>query len=617
MAKHFLSLYALFLLLVFFTTQISAQSPPPSTTATNFTCSAISPPSCETYVAYFARPPKFTSLDNISDLFEVSRLSIARASNLVSECIRLVPNQLLLVPITCGCTRNRYFANITYQIKKDDSYYSVSIEAFQRLTEWHVVEEMNPTLTPTLLQIGVEVVFPLFCGCPSKTHLENGTKLFITYVWQPTDDIVSVGAKFNASADKIKAENSYQNFSAAVGFPVLIPVSQFPALSQPPPPHESNKFKHRLILIAAISSIVALLIFLVAWFLVCNNGSQEKKKILYCNSCCSVETADLIIQKKKITKSELKIKQDKLLPGVSGHLGKPIMYDAKTIMEATMNLNENFRIGGSVYRAMIDGQVLAVKKAKENVTEELKILQKVNHANLVNLMGISFDSGGNRFLVYEYAENGSLDKWLHSKSSASSSSATILTWNQRLNIALDVANGLQYMHEHIQPSIVHREIRTQSVLLDSRFKAKIGNFSMARQTSDDLMQKVDVFTFGVVLLELLSGKKAMETMDNGEVVVLWKEAKAVFEGEERKEERLREWMDSKLESFYPVDGALSLTTLAWACTQEKPSARPSMAEIVFNLSVLTQLTCETPEGSWNSNVEAEEVIHVINPIIAR
>lgn len=561
------------------------------------------------------------SLENISDLFGVSRLSMAKASNLVSEYIRLVPGQLLLVPINCGCTRNRYFANITYQIKKDDSFYIVSTEAFQRLSEWHVVEELNPNLTATLLQIGDEVVFPLFCRCPSKTHLENGTKLLITYVWQPTDDIFSVGAKFNVTPDKIMAENGYQNFSAAVGSPVLIPVSQFPALSQPPPPHERNKLQRQWNLIAVVSSVGALLILLLGTFLVYSHGSCEKKKVLNCTSSCSVGIVDPIIQKKEITKSEstdLKIKQDKLLPGVSGYLGKPIMYEAKTIMEATMNLNEHFRIGGSVYRAVIDGQVLAVKKAKESVTEELKILQKVNHGNLVNLVGISFDSDGNCFLVYEYAENGSLDKWLHPKSSTSTTCAIILTWSQRLNIALDVANGLQYMHEHTQPSIVHRDIRTQNVLLDSMFKAKIANFSLARPTSDDVMQKVDVFAFGVLLLELISGKKAMETKGKGEVVMLWKEARAVFEAEERRDERLREWMDPKLESFYPIDGALSLTTLAWACTQEKPSARPSMAEIVFNLSVLTQSTSETLEaGSWTNRVEAEEVIHVINPIIAR
>ena len=88
---------------------------------------------------------------------------------------------------------------------------------------------------------------------------------------------------------------------------------------------------------------------------------------------------------------------------------------------------------------------------------------------------MSSKSGGNCFLVYEYAENGSLDKLLYSKSSAASVSVVVLTWNQRLNIALDVANSLQHMHEHTQPSIVHRDIRTTNILLASRFKAKIAN----------------------------------------------------------------------------------------------------------------------------------------------
>lgn len=159
----------------------------------------------------------------------------------------------------------------------------------------------------------------------------------------------------------------------------------------------------------------------------------------------SLETGVLIQMKKqsRSEKFEPKITQGKQLPGVSGYLSKPIMYETKAIIEATANFDEHCRIGGSEYRATINGQVLAVKKTKKDVTEELKILQKVNHANLVRLVGISSNTDGNRFLVYEYAENGSLDKWLHSKSSSSSG---ILTWGKRLNIALDVANGLQYMH---------------------------------------------------------------------------------------------------------------------------------------------------------------------------
>jgi serine/threonine protein kinase len=220
---------------------------------------------------------------------------------------------------------------------------------------------------------------------------------------------------------------------------------------------------------------------------------RERKKKTINRIGSSLENSDLIQTKEQPKSEDFK---EKLLLGVSGYLNKPIVYENKTIMEAMMNLSETCRIGKSVYRATINGIVLAVKKTKEDVCgEELKILQKVNHANLVRLVGISSDTEGNRFLVYEYAENGSLD-----------SSLAFLTWNQRLSIALDVATGLYYMHEHTQPTIVHRDIRASNILLDSMFKAKIANFSMARSAANDvIMPKVDVFTFGVILLELLSG----------------------------------------------------------------------------------------------------------------
>jgi serine/threonine protein kinase len=333
-----------------------------------------------------------------------------------------------------------------------------------------------------------------------------------------------------------------------------------------------------------------------------------------------LETGDLI-QTKELTKLEsfeAKITPDELLPGVSGYLSKPIIYEVKEIMEGTMDLNEHYKIRGSVYRAKINGRVLAVKKTKDDVTEELKILQKVSHANLVKLMGMSsgFDREGNRFLVYEYAENGSLEKWLHPTSESSSSSAGFLTWSQRLHVALDVANGLQYMHEHTQPSIVHKDIRTTNILLDSTFRAKIANFSMARPATDSLMPKVDVFDYGVVLLQLLSGKKAMVTKENGEIVLLCKEIKAVLEIEEKREESLRKWMDPCLERFYPIDSALSLATLARLCTLEESSERPSMAEIVFNLTVLTQSPPETFER-WTSGMETEDFTRLISPVTAR
>lgn len=561
-------------------------------------------------------------LKNISNLFGVSPSSISEASNLVSESTELIPGQLLLIPLPCSCNGSRYFSNITYNIKKGDIYYLLSIHSFENLTSWTLVRDKNPSLDPYLLQIGTKVIVPLYCGCPSKSHLENGIKHLITYVWQPNDDIVGVSAKFNASEVDIITQNNYRNFTAAVGYPLLIPVSRFPALSQPPYPphsHQRNQLKHRWFLIAVISSACALLLLFLATFLVYTLGGYQKKKNLS-REDSSLETSDLIQMKKftKIETFELQTKQDKLLPGVSGYLDKPIMYEIETLMEATMNFNDQYKIGGSVYRAVINGSFLAVKKAEENVTEELKILQKVNHGNLVKLMGISLDRDGNCFFVYEYAENGSLDKWLNHKSSTSTlSSVGFLSWSQRLNIALDVANGLQYMHEHTQPNIVHRDIRTSNILLDSRFKAKIANFSMARPAAAATMTKVDVFAFGIVMLELLSGRKSMATKENGEILMLWKEARGVLEDEEERAEKVKGWIDPKLESFYPIDSAISLITLANACTQEKASARPSMAEVVFSLSVLTQSLSETVETSWSCPLEGEDVVQITSPIIAR
>lgn len=263
-----------------------------------------------------------------------------------------------------------------------------------------------------------------------------------------------------------------------------------------------------------------------------------------------------------------------------------------------------------------DDQVLAVKKTRD-ATEEVQILQRVNHANLVKLMGVSSDNDGNFFIAYEYVENGSLDKWLSPKVSASSATVESLSWSQRLVISLDVAHGLQYMHEHSQPSVVHKDIRTSNILLDSNFRAKIANFSAARPATSYVMLNIDVFSFGVVLLELLSGKKVMEKKDNGEVVMLWKEAKGILDVEDQRKERLRRWLDPNLESSYPIDDALSLAMLARACTSENSLERPRMGEIVFNLCVLSQSSPQINEKSWVSKFETEEVSPVITPVEAR
>ncbi|CAN4085577.1 unnamed protein product [Withania somnifera] len=571
--------YNLFLFLILPSSKLTAQT---SSRDTDFSCSLNSSLSCDTYVTYRAHPPNYFDVGSISDLLEVSRLSIAKATGLASEDTELFPDQLLLVPLKCYCNG-----------------------AFENLTNYQVVQDINPALDPTNLTVGAEAV-------PAHSDLEKGLQYLVTYVWQPWDDILPVSNMFGASAADILVANNYRNFTVAICFPVLIPL-KFPISLQSYSSVSSRKSKHGWILITVLS-IMGLLAVFSFLLMVCMYLLDEKRRANVARNSSTLETYDFIYTK-KASKDEImehNTIQVKLLLGVSGYIGKPIIYDLKIIMEATLDLSERYMLGGSVYQGTINSQVVAVKKTKQ-ASEELTILQKLNHSNLVKLMGVSSDDQGNFFLVYEYAENGSLDQWLFPGSSSTSSasgSVVSLGWSQRLHIALDVANALQYLHEHTQPGIVHGNIRTCSILLDSRFKAKIASFSAARHATNSMMLKVDVFAFGLVLLELLSGKKAMELKDKGETLITWKEIKEILEVEDN-----RRWMDPKL-CFYPIDDALNLAALATACTSEQSAERPKMTDIIFNLCFLTQSSFEMYGRSWTSG-EAEKIVQIVSPVIVR
>ncbi|KAK7359943.1 hypothetical protein VNO77_01912 [Canavalia gladiata] len=597
MAFFFLPSQTLFLAFMFFsTTHIVAQLS--QTNGINFSCPLNSPPSCDTYVAYFAQSPDFLTLTSISDIFDTSPLSIARASNMKTEDEDLISGQLLLVPVNCGCNENLSFASISHEIKQGESYYYLSTTSYENLTNWETVKDLNPHLDPYQLPVGTKVVIPLFCKCPSNYQLDKGIEYLITYVWQQNDNVTLVASKFGASPVDIMTENNIsQNFTASTNLPVLIPVIQLPALSQIYSPHERKRSNRVPIVIITIgfslvcTFMITLLLLVYAFFL-------RKKKCSENRSVPSVETAD------------------KLISGVSCYVSKTTVYEVGVIMEATMNLNEQCRIGESVYKAKMDGLVLAVKKVKENTTEEVMILQKVNHRNLVKLTGVSLGNDGNCFLVYEYAENGSLHNWLFPKSSTASSSVAFLTWSQRISIAIDVAMGLQYLHEYIEPCIVHRDITTSNIFLDSTFKAKIANFSVARTSTNPIITKIDVFGYGMVLLELLTGRKNLTNNENGEVAMQWKDIRGILDQEKKEEERLRKWMDPKLGGFYSLDDALSLAYLALNCTAEKSLCRPTMGEVVLSLSLLTQHSPTTLERSWTNGFDVE-VTQMLTPVAAR
>ncbi|KAH9603764.1 hypothetical protein KSS87_018790 [Heliosperma pusillum] len=221
------------------------------------------------------------------------------------------------------------------------------------------------------------------------------------------------------------------------------------------------------------------------------------------------------------------------------------------------------------------------------------LLTFVNHGNLVRLEGFCIDpEDASCYLVYEYIENGSLHSWLHENNRGK------LNWRARLRIAIDVANGLQYIHEHTRPQVVHKDIKSSNILLDTNMRAKIANFGLAKSgcnaitmhivgtqgyiapeylTDGVVSPKMDVFAFGVVLLELLTGKEAID--DDGKV--LWSIAYGVWEGTD--EERITKMMDLidkyVFKESCSVESLTNMMAVAVACVNKDPSKRPSMVDV--------------------------------------
>uniref|UniRef100_A0A0D9VRL4 Protein kinase domain-containing protein n=1 Tax=Leersia perrieri TaxID=77586 RepID=A0A0D9VRL4_9ORYZ len=598
-----------------------------------FACNVSTP--CDTFVVYRTQSPGFLDLGNISDLFGVSRALITSANRLDTEDGVLMPGQPLLVPVKCGCTGARSFANVTYPIRPRDTFFGLAVTAFENLTDFGLVEELNPAAEPTRLQPWQEVVVPLFCRCPTREELSAGSRLLVTYVWQPGDDVSTVSMLMNTSAASIAAANGVagKDSTFATGQPVLIPVSQPPRL--PPPRYgavaaaDSGVSKRRRGIIVAASiagafvACAALCTAILAYRRYRKKASVPRlggtPKLSWTKSLKAFDSNSSI--------ARMINGGDKILTSVSQFIDKPIIFREEEIMEATMNLDEQFRLGSSYYRAKLDGQVFAVKPTKGgNVSGELRMMQVVNHANLIKLAGISIGVDGDyAFLVYEFAEKGSLDKWLYQKPPcalpSSSSSVTTLSWEQRLGIALDVANGLLYMHEHTQPSMVHGDVRAQNILLTAGCRAKLSNFSQAKPATDAdaAATSIDTFAFGLLLLELLSGRRAVEARVGAEIGLLWTEIRAVLDdaGGDRRAAKLRKWMDPALGGEYNIDAALSLAGMARACTEKDAARRPKMAEIAFSLSVLGQplSVADALEKLWQPT--SEDNIGIGNAVAAR
>ncbi|KAK3034346.1 hypothetical protein RJ639_032244 [Escallonia herrerae] len=259
---------------------------------------------------------------------------------------------------------------------------------------------------------------------------------------------------------------------------------------------------------------------------------------------------------------------------------------------------------GFVHRGVLpNGKEVAVKQLKAGSGQgerefqaEVEIISRVHHKHLVSLVGYCM-TGSQRLLVYEFVPNNTLEFHLHGKGRPT------MDWSTRLRIALGSAKGLAYIHEDCHPKIIHRDIKAANILLDFNFEAKVADFGLAKFTSDvathistrvmgtfgylapeyaasgQLTEKSDVFSFGVMLLEMITGRRPYDKhqtfMDDS--LVDWARPLLTRALEEGNFDTL---VDRRLQNEYNQNEMARMVACAAACVRHSSRRRPRMSQVV-------------------------------------
>ncbi|BAT97842.1 hypothetical protein LR48_Vigan11g043600 [Vigna angularis] len=290
-------------------------------------------------------------------------------------------------------------------------------------------------------------------------------------------------------------------------------------------------------------------------------------------------------------------------------------YTYSELKQATKGFSEEIGrgAGGTVYKAVLsDNRVAAIKKLHEFADQgesefltEMSIIGRLNHMNLIGMWGYCVE-GKHRILVYEYMENGSLANNLPSNS---------LDWRKRYNIAMGMAKGLAYLHEECLEWILHCDIKPQNILLDSDYQPKVADFGLSKPLNRNnlnnssfsrirgtrgymapewvfnlqITSKVDVYSYGIVVLEMITGRSPMIGVQvtepgqdsHNERLATWVREKR------RKTPEGTSWVeqivDPTLGSDYNVKKMEILATVALECVEEEKDVRPSMSQVVERL----------------------------------
>ncbi|XP_062007795.1 probable serine/threonine-protein kinase PBL7 [Rosa rugosa] len=312
------------------------------------------------------------------------------------------------------------------------------------------------------------------------------------------------------------------------------------------------------------------------------------------------------------------------------------VFTFKQLHSATGGFSKSNVVGkggfGLVYRGVLhNGRKVAIKfmdqagkQGEEEFEMEVELLSRLRSPYLLSLLGYCSDNS-RKLLVYEFMANGGLQEHLYPVSGGPNALSTNLDWETRLRIALEAAKGLEYLHEQVSPPVIHRDFKSSNILLDKTFHAKVSDFGLAKLGSDKaggyvstrvlgtqgyvapeyaltghLTTKSDVYSYGVVLLELLTGRVPVDMKRSpGEgVLVSW----ALPHLTDR--EQVVQIMDPALEGQYSMKEVIQVAAIAAMCVQPEADYRPLMADVVQSLVPLVKIHRSTSKVGRCSSLHA-------------
>lgn len=298
------------------------------------------------------------------------------------------------------------------------------------------------------------------------------------------------------------------------------------------------------------------------------------------------------------------------------------------LKEVTDNFGTKALIGegsyGRVYFGTLkNGREAAIKKLDaskqpdQEFLAQVSMVSRLKHEHVVELVGYCVD-GNLRVLAYEYATMGSLHDILHGRKGVKGAQpGPVLSWLQRVKIAVGAAKGLEYLHEKAAPHIIHRDIKSSNVLIFDDDVAKVADFDLSNQAPDmaarlhstrvlgtfgyhapeyamtgQLSSKSDVYSYGVVLLELLTGRKPVDhTLPRGQQsLVTWATPRL-------SEDKVRQCIDQRLGGDYPPKAVAKMAAVAALCVQYEADFRPNMSIVVKALQPLLNARAGPPASS--------------------